>query len=73
LHAAQAGRAILDEIKARLVEQLTAPVRWEASCRWLAGNKSGAWQELAPGKTLAGLMRRIDKNVKVVSHDEPTQ
>lgn len=71
-----AGAAIVDEIKVRLVEQLTAPVRWEASCRWLIGTYGGAeqtWLELAPGKTLAGLMRRIDKNVKVVSHDEPTR
>ena len=72
-HAGSGGRAIVEEIKIRLVEQLTAPVRWEASCRWLAGISAGAWQELAPGKTLSGLMRRIDKNVKVVSHDEPSQ
>ena len=27
--------------------------------------------ELAPGKTLAGLMRRIDRGVKVTSNDVP--
>ena len=31
-----------------------------------------ALHELAPGKTLAGLMRRIDKAAKVTNHDEPT-
>jgi [acyl-carrier-protein] S-malonyltransferase len=29
--------------------------------------------ELAPGKTLAGLMRRIDRGVKVETHDEPSE
>ncbi|MGI9013172.1 MAG: ACP S-malonyltransferase [Phycisphaerales bacterium] len=29
------------------------------------------FHELAPGSVLRGLMRRIDRNVKVTSHDEP--
>lgn len=58
-------------IRERLIQQLTSPVRWEASCRWLAANTRGAFHELAPGRTLAGLFRRIDRNVKVDSHDEP--
>lgn len=60
-----------DSIRARLVEQLTAPVRWDESCKWLAANVKGEMHELAPGKVLAGLMRRIDRAVKVESHDEP--
>ncbi|MBX3405581.1 MAG: ACP S-malonyltransferase [Phycisphaeraceae bacterium] len=66
------GRTIEDTIRARLVEQLTMPVRWDEGCRWLAANVRGAWHELAPGKTLMGLMRRIDKSIKVETHDEPT-
>lgn len=63
-----------DAIRRRLVEQLTMPVRWSACCQHLASvgaPAGGAWHELAPGKTLAGLMRRIDKAVKVETHDEP--
>lgn len=60
-------------IRTRLVEQLTSPVRWSQSCQWLATNVKAEFHELAPGKTLAGLMRRIDKNVKVITHDEPDQ
>ena len=63
---------IIESIRRRLVEQLTAPVRWDECCRWLAGNAEGAFHELAPGKTLAGLMRRIERSVKVETHDEPT-
>lgn len=60
-----------DTIRRRLVEQLTSPVRWAQSCSWIGANVKGDVHELAPGKTLAGLMRRIDKNLKVATHDEP--
>ncbi|MFG0286520.1 MAG: ACP S-malonyltransferase [Phycisphaerales bacterium JB039] len=78
---AQAHTPQPEQIKARLVEQLMAPVRWAAECRNMAGDLSGSgasagapagsWLELAPGKTLSGLMRRIDRSVKVENHDEP--
>lgn len=58
-------------IRRRLVEQLTSPVRWSASCEWLLAGIKGGFHELAPGRTLAGLMRRIDKNTKVINHEEP--
>lgn len=69
--AAAAGRTVEDSIRQRLVEQLTRPVRWEQNCRWLTGLGGAEWHELAPGKTLAGLMRRIEKGIKVETHDEP--
>lgn len=67
----------VDSIRNRLVEQLTMPVLWDRGCKaliaGLAGRGGGAveFHELAPGKTLAGLMRRIDKHTKVDTHDEP--
>ena len=71
-HAAQGEQAITDEIRKRLVEQLTQPVRWADCCTWMAANVRGTFHELAPGKTLAGLMRRIERSIKVQSHNEPT-
>lgn len=69
---AQAHEASPASIRRRLAEQLTAPVRWAQSCALLAASHAGAeFHELAPGKTLMGLYRRIDKNVKVTTHDEP--
>lgn len=73
-----------NDIRRRLVEQLTSPVLWAQSCAWLAGQTTGqaapadgaapsfTYIELAPGRTLMGLMRRIDKSVKVLTHDTPT-
>lgn len=58
-------------IKERLVEQLLEPVRWDESCRWLIANVEAPMHELAPGKVLSGLMRRIERSAKVVNHDEP--
>lgn len=68
-------------IRAGLVAQLTSPVRWAECGAWLRdsaakGAANGAAEgtelhELAPGKTLAGLMRRIDRSFKVISHDQP--
>lgn len=69
-------------VRKALVQQLTHPVRWAQNCSWLAGNvlaspasdgnRPAEAHELAPGKTLAGLMRRIDKNVKVTPHEDPS-
>lgn len=58
-------------VRQLLVRQLTEPVRWAQGCAWLAGGYAGPYRELAPGRVLAGLMRRIDRNTKVESHDEP--
>ena len=58
-------------IRRRLVEQLTSPVLWGNSCERLASNTTGVWHELAPGSSLKGLMRRIDRSIKVQTHDEP--
>lgn len=72
-HEPFGGRTIEDAIRVRLVEQLTSPVRWEANCRTLlaSAQPAAAWHELAPGKSLMGMMRRIEKAVKVETHDEP--
>jgi [acyl-carrier-protein] S-malonyltransferase len=63
-----------DTIRQRLAEQLTHPVRWAQGCLTMieAGLGEGAsWHELAPGKSLAGMMKRIDRSVAVAIHDTP--
>lgn len=71
-HAADGHAGIEETIRERLVQQLTFPVRWADSCLHLVQTAKAEFHELAPGKTLAGLMRRIDKNVKVITHDDPS-
>lgn len=52
-------------VKPLLLEQITAPVRWEESmARLSAAGADGAF-EFGAGRVLAGLMRRINKGFKV--------
>lgn len=62
-----------EAIRARLVEQLTSPVRWEANCRAMISGWTGEFLELAPGRTLAGMLKRIDRAFKVSSLDVPQE
>jgi len=55
------------EIRARLVEQVMASVRWEESIRCLIGQGVTRFIELGPGKALSGFMKRIDRNAQVLN------
>jgi len=57
--------ATAGEILNRLVEQVTSPVRWEASIRYLIGEGFTRFIELGPGTALTGFMRRIDRSREV--------
>ncbi len=58
-------------LRQRLVEQVVRPVRWSESCQAIAADGTMQCLEMAPGSVLRGLMRRIDRNLKVISHDTP--
>ncbi len=51
------------EIRDRLVEQVTAMVRWRESVLWMAGNGITSILEVGAGKVLTGLHKRIDRNL----------
>ena len=55
------------ELRARLVEQVTSPVRWEASMRGLLAQGYNQFIELGPGKALSGFMKRIDSSVTLLN------
>ncbi len=57
-------------IKRLLVQQLTQPVRWSQSMQWASAHWPGRYVELAPGKVLMGLMRRINRDVRVENFAE---
>jgi [acyl-carrier-protein] S-malonyltransferase len=54
-------------IKDLLVRQVTSPVRWTESMQWLIAAGFTRFIELGPGNVLAGLMKRINKDVTVLS------
>jgi len=56
------------EIKANLVAQLTAPVRWTQSVRNMIADGATEFIEVGPGKVLQGLVSKIDRNVTVAGH-----
>lgn len=47
-----------DEIRASLVMQVTAPVRWSETMEYLVGQGVTSIMEVGPGKVLTGLARR---------------
>lgn len=51
------------EIKANLIAQLTAPVRWTQSVQAMVADGLTEVVELGPGAVLQGLVRKIDANV----------
>ena len=53
------------EIKANLIAQLTAPVRWTQSVRNMVAAGATEFVELGPGKVLQGLVKKIDGNMEV--------
>lgn len=50
-----------DEIRAELKAQLTSPVAWTDSIRYLSGQGVDAYLEVGPGDVLLGLVKRIDR------------
>ena len=56
------------EIKANLIAQLTAPVRWTQSVKNMIADGATEFVELGPGKVLQGLVSKIDRSVAVSGH-----
>ena len=53
------------EIKANLVAQLTAPVRWTQTVQNMVADGADEFIELGPGKVLQGLVAKIAKGMNV--------
>ena len=56
---------------AALVEQVTAPVRWEQVVRRLASDGVDTYVEVGSGSVLSGLIKRIDRGARVMSVSDP--
>jgi [acyl-carrier-protein] S-malonyltransferase len=54
-----------------LVRQVSLPVRWDAVVARLIADGARTFVELGPGTVLAGLIKKIDRSVNVVSVEHP--
>jgi [acyl-carrier-protein] S-malonyltransferase len=52
------------EIKKKLFEQITAPVRWEETIKNMIDDGIEEFYEIGPGNVLQGLLKRINPDVK---------
>ena len=52
-----------EEIKANLIKQLTAPVRWTYDVQAMIADGADEFVELGPGNVLQGLVKKIDRKV----------
>jgi [acyl-carrier-protein] S-malonyltransferase len=58
-------------LKANLVRQLFSPVLWTDSVRTMAEQQVSVAVECGAGRVLAGLAKRIDRDLKVYGIDDP--
>jgi len=54
-----------DEMRGKLLQQLTAPVQWDASMRAAIDRGVTEWVAVGPGKSTASLLKRISRRAKV--------
>ena len=59
-----------EEIRSRLVEQVTGSVRWRESVEWLCLNNVTELVEVGSGKVLTGLARRINRELVALAINE---
>ncbi|MEP2024601.1 MAG: ACP S-malonyltransferase [Reichenbachiella sp.] len=55
----------IEEIKANLIAQLTAPVRWTQSVQQMVSDGATDFVECGPGKVLQGLVKKIHREAEV--------
>lgn len=57
-----------ERIKKLLVQQVVAPVRWYQSIETLRGLGVDKWIEVGPGRSLTGMMKKIDRRAAVENY-----
>ena len=59
-----------DDIRDALGRQLTSPVRWAESVRWMIEQGVARFIEVGPKEVLTGLLRRIDREVERLTTEQ---
>ena len=55
----------VNKIKPLLIDQITSRVRWKESVNYMIKQGVEDFLEIGPGKVLSGLVKKINKNVKI--------
>ena len=58
----------VESIKELLVRQIVAPVRWQQSMETLRAAGVNRWIEVGPGRSLTGMMKKIDRKAAVENY-----
>jgi len=53
-------------VKALLIQQISRPVQWTDTIRYLKGKGATSFHEIGPGTVLAGLLRRIEREAEPI-------
>ncbi len=56
-----------ESVKAELLKQLCNCIQWQRSIEYMISEGVATFIEIGPGKVLAGLIRRINKDVKTIN------
>ena len=56
-----------DKIKTLLIDQITSRVRWRESVDYMIKKGVTDFLEIGPGKVLSGLVKKINKDVKITN------
>ena len=59
----------IDKIKPLLIDQITSRVRWRESVNYMIEQGVTDFLEIGPGKVLSGLIKKINKDVKISNID----
>ncbi|HEY2118733.1 MAG TPA: ACP S-malonyltransferase [Candidatus Acidoferrum sp.] len=59
-----------DEARQALIRQVTMPVRWEESMRFLLDEDVRTFIEVGPGRVLTGIMRQIERSVTTLNVED---
>ena len=55
----------INKIKPLLIDQITSRVRWRESINYMIKEGVTNFLEIGPGKVLSGLVKKINKDVKI--------
>ncbi len=59
-----------DEAKELLIRQVSSPVLWESSIRFMIENEVDTFVEIGPGKVLGGFVKKISKEARIFNIED---